>query len=305
MSATERWSPFGKRSDCASGDAVLPDHRLAVPGQIRARLALTGSGVDVSGEAAGRRGPAQQAPLLGAAHRDRATGEVGQHGRPGQGGLGARRDRHPHVLAHLDVQHETGHVLGREKQIGPERDGLPADRDQCPHIVAGRDLTPLVELPVRRQVRLRGHSQHPPAVHDDGAVVDPVPVAQRGTDDQDRRQISRTGHDVGQGRLDRVQQRVLQQDVLDRVAGQGQLGEHHQRHALVLAVAGHPQHRLGVARRIGNGGPQRARRDPEKAMAVGRAEVCRVHEPSGSGSDRLCWDERRPAPWMRVPARPV
>jgi hypothetical protein len=128
---------------------------------------------------------------------------------------------------------------------------------------------------------------YPPAVHDDRAIVDPVPVAQRGTDDQDRQQVHRTGHDIEQRRLDRVQQRVLQQDVLDRVTGQGQLGEHDQRHALVLALTGDPQHRLGVARRVSNRGPQRARRNPEKPMTVRGAKVHRAHEASGNGQDAV------------------
>ena len=46
---------------------------------------------------------------------------LAQHRRAGQRGLGARRHRHPHVLADLDVQREAGHVGGAEEQVGAER----------------------------------------------------------------------------------------------------------------------------------------------------------------------------------------
>src|SRR6185369_805006 len=50
-----------------------------------------------------------------------------------------------------------------------------------------------------------------------------------------------------------LQQRVLQENVLDRIPGQGQLGEYRQGDVLIMAVPGHPKHRLCVGRGIGQG----------------------------------------------------
>ncbi len=85
---------------------------------------------------------------------------------------------------------KPGRSVGGEQQVRAERDLLAADPDLAAHVVPGRDLAALVELPVGRQVRLGGDAQDPPAVdHDHGAVVDPVPVAQRGPHDQHRQQV--------------------------------------------------------------------------------------------------------------------
>ena len=111
--------------------AVFVDHRLAVPGQVGGRLALARGGIHVGGQAARRRRAGQQFAVLGAAHGDRAAGQVGQHRRAGQCGLGAGRDRHPHVLADLDVQHEAR--VGRRaanSRSGPNGTRAPAEHDR-------------------------------------------------------------------------------------------------------------------------------------------------------------------------------
>ena len=172
-------APFGNRSVSASRLAVLPDHRLAVPRQVGGRLALAGRRVDVRRQAARRRRPGQQARDLRPPDGDRAARQVRQHRRPGQRRLGARRHRHPHVLADLDVQDEPGHVLGGEEQVRPERHLGAGQADRAAQVVARRDLAALVELPVGRQVRLRRDAEQPPAVHDRGDVVDPVAAADR------------------------------------------------------------------------------------------------------------------------------
>ena len=256
------------------------------------RLALARRGVDVGGEAPRRRRPAQQAAVLGAADGDRAAGEVGQHGRPGERGLGARRHRHPHVLADLDVQHEARHVLGGEQQVGPERHlRRPAEADRAAQVVAGRDLAALVELAVGRQVRLGRHAEHPAAVHDDGAVVDPVAVAER----QRRRPAPAAGppsrRRSRQRRLDRVEQRVLQQDVLDRVAGERQLREDDEPDALVGALPGRGEHGRGVRGGVADRRCAGCRGDAQEAVPVGGAEVRAVGHgraavPSGRCAQR-------------------
>ena len=123
-SATERRAPLGKRSVSASS---TPFSQIIVwPSQARSVVdsPSPAGGVDVGGEAARRRRAGQQAAVLGAADRDRAAGQVGQHRRAGQRGLRARRHRHQHVLADLDVQHEARHVR-RRRTAGRGRTARP------------------------------------------------------------------------------------------------------------------------------------------------------------------------------------
>ena len=176
---------------------------------------------------------------------------------------------------------KSGQVGCREQQVGTERGCDVADADDAALAVPGRELTALVELPVGGQVRLGRDTQHGAAMNDDRGVVDAVPVAQRRADHQHRQQIGGCDHDVEQGVLDRVEQRILQQDVLDRVARQRQLGEDRQRHAVVVALARQPQDRRGVGRRVADRGVVRARGDPDKTLAVAVVEIhCLLLSPS-------------------------
>ena len=284
---------------------VLVDHRLAVPGQVGGGLARAGRGVEVGGQAARGRRAAQQVPVLGAADGDRAAGQVGQHRRPGQRRLRARRDRHPHVLADLHVQHEAGQVGRGEQQVGAERDldaaiGCPRarrpDPDGSADVVAGCGLAALVELPVGGQVRLRGDAEDPSAVHDHRGVVDPVPVAQRGAHHEHRQQLGRRRDQLEQGPLDALQQGVLHEQVLDRVAGQRQLREHRQPDAVGVALPGGGQHRVGVGRRDADRGRDRAGGDPEEAVPVGRTEVHRVIVPFPAARPGVSQGASRPSP---------
>ena len=242
--------------------AVLPDHRLAVPREVGGRLAFARRGVHVRGEAARRRRAGQQRAVLGPADRDRAAGQVGQHRRACQRRLRRRRDRHPHVFADLDVQHEPWQVVGREQQFGPDRHLDARHPGRARRVVARCDLAALVELPVGRQVRLRREPQQPPPVHDGGHVHDPVPVADRQPDDQHRQHLGRSLDHGGERPFGRVQQRILQEDVLDRVTGQRQLGEDREPDAFVGALARDPEHGRGVRGRIADRRAQRAGGDP-------------------------------------------
>ncbi len=309
MSATLRRSPLGKRSDCASRPTVLPDHGLAVPGQVGGRLTFSGSGIHVGGQAALRRRAREQRAVVGATDRDRAAGQVGQHRRTRQRRFGTRRDRDEHVLADLDVQHEAGHVGCLEQQIRAERRLDPGDPDSAALVITRRDLAALVELAVGGQIRLGCHTQDGAAVDDHGGVVDAMPVAQRGADHQYRQQLGRCGDNVAHGVLDRVQQHVLQQDVLDGVAGQRQFRENGQRHTLVVALAGQPQHRGGVGRGVADRGVMSARGDPGKPLVV---DVVEVHRSSIVALDALFGDYRVPlslltagsVPWHAVATIP-
>ena len=112
----------GEALGLAEQRAHLVDHRHAVPRQVGRRLTRARGGIEVGGVAAGARRAGEQVAVLGAADGDRGGREVEQHGRAGERGLVARRHRHPHVLADLDVHGEVGQVLGGEDQVGAEGD---------------------------------------------------------------------------------------------------------------------------------------------------------------------------------------
>jgi len=61
-----------------------------------------------------------------------------------------------------------------------------------------------------------------------------MPIPQRRPNHEHGQQVRRRHHDVEQRILDRIQQRVLQEDVLDRVARQRQFREHRQRDVVVV-----------------------------------------------------------------------
>ena len=124
-----RGGPSGNRSVSAEQVAALVDHRLAVPGQVgastrpgpRPRRGTPRCSVRSRLRTSSRRSSARR-------DGDRAAGEVGQHGRAGQRGLGARRDRHPHVLADLDVQHAArARRSAAKSRSGPNGTSLAAE----------------------------------------------------------------------------------------------------------------------------------------------------------------------------------
>ena len=171
---------------------------------------------------------------------------------------------------------KPGRSAAANSRSGPNGTSAPPSRIAPSHVVARGHLPALVELPVGRQVRLRNDAQHPAAVDHDGGVVDAMTVTQRCADDQHGQQLGGCRDDLDQRLLDGVEQRVLQQDVLDRVAGQRQLREDRQRDAVVVAGAGQPQHRLRVRRRVGDRRVMGASGHPHEPVPVSAIEV---HHP--------------------------
>ena len=166
-----------------------------------------------------------------------------------------------------------GTSLGGEQQVRPERHLRAGEEDLAAHVVAGRELAPLVELAVRRQVRLGRDPEQPAAVDDDRAVVDPAAVPQRGAEHEHRQQVGGALDDRRDRRLDAVEHGVLEQQVLDRVAREAQLREERDRDALVRARPRLAEHGVGVRGRIGDRHVRRAGGDPGEAVLVDAAEV--------------------------------
>ena len=121
---------------------------------------------------------------------------------------------------------------------GPSGTSWPASSIVCAaQVVAGREPAPLVELAVVRQVGLRRDAEDPAAVDDDRAVVDPVAVLERRADHDHRQQVGGGLDELGDRRTHRREEGVLQEQVVDGVAGQAELGEHRDRHALLVQRA--------------------------------------------------------------------
>ena len=96
---------------------------------------------------------------------------------------------------------------------------------------------------------------------DDGGVVEPPGDPQRGADDQDGKELAGGRDHLGDELLDLVEQRVLQQQVLNGVGRQPELRERHDGGARLVALAGQPQ-RLGkIVGGIGDARPRDAARN--------------------------------------------
>ena len=72
----------------------------------------------------------------------------------------------------------------------------------------------------------------------DGAVVQGVVLAQGRTHDEEGQQVGAGLDDLGEGLLDVIEQHVLQEKVVDGVAGHAQLGEYAHRDAARIKLAG-------------------------------------------------------------------
>ena len=299
--------PVGEALGGAEQLAVLVDEGLTVPGQVRGGLALPGGGVDVGGQPPSRGGAGQQLTVLGPPHRDGRAGEVDQDRRPGQRRERRRRDGHPHVLADLDVEGQAGNVLDLEQEVRPEGDpgdrlritgavgalgplsavGTAAHAGQLDALhpggqgVAGGEVPFLVELPVGGQIGLGGDAAHPPALDDQGTVVEAVAQAQGRADDEGGQEVGAGGAQGLDGGEHVGQQDVGQQEVVDGVARQAQLGEGGQADAILGQGAGLLDDGGGVGGRVDGHHRQGDGGDAGEALVVGGEELdvgrCGIH----------------------------
>ena len=266
--------PVGEALALLEQVAALVYQRLAVPAQVGGRLALACGRIDVRRRAARARTADQQPSVLRARHGDRASRQVGKDGGTRQRGLGTRRDRHPHVLADLDVEVEAGDVEAAEDEVRAEAHVLAGDRDPLQlAVVAGGEPAALVELAVVGQVGLRRDPHDRPALDDDRTVVDPVALHQRGAHDEHGHQVGARGDDLRDRLLDRGEERVLEEQVVDGVARQPELGEDRHGHTVVVQGVRLLDHLRGVGRRVGQVHRHRAGGDAGEALGVGRVEV--------------------------------
>ena len=161
-----------------------------------------------------------------------------------------------------------------EQQVGAERHGLSRQLDlMTDHVGAGDEMSLLVEFAIVRQIGLGHHAQHLAAMDDDGRVVEPVRHPERRPDDQNREELARRVDDPGDRPLDFVEQRVLQQQVLDGIGRQTQFGKDHDCRPSLVAL-GREFQRLGqIVGRIGHAGARHAAGHADEFMGVERIKI--------------------------------
>ncbi len=221
----------------------------AWPSQARSvvELAGAGGGIGVGGEAARRLRGAQQPAHLRLADRDVAGGQVEQDLGAGHCRGSARRLRHPQIFADLDVKGETRRAAGGKQQIRAERRFVPGYRDRLAgDTIARGEMPALVEFAVIRQEHLWNDAKQLSAVDHDRAVVKMPARAQRRADDNDRQPVPACPDQAIDLGFDRVEHRILKQQIVDRIGGQAQFREHHQPDPRRVALGQQRLDRCGV-----------------------------------------------------------
>ena len=266
--------------------AQFVDRSLPVPGEVGGALAVAGRRIGVGGDAAHRLGGAEQRAVGGLADGDVGCGEVAEDRRAGERAHRGGRRRRPVVLADLDVEHEVPQVLGREQQVRPERRRLAGDIElEPPKTGAGGEPALLVILAVVRQEGLGDHAKDAATGDGDGAIVDPTGPPQRRAQQQDRAEVAAALDDLAERALDAGEQRVLQVEVVDRIARQPELRVDQQVDALLSRRDRLLDGRRGVPLRIGDEHLRRRDADAHEAMPVERREACGFSHGFQNSSD--------------------
>ncbi len=287
--------------------AVLVDQRLAIPGEVGGRFALAGRAVQIGGQATGRLLRHQLMAVAGLADHDIGRRQIDQHRCPRQRGERRRRDRHPDVLADLDMEAQQRDVLDLEQQAGAERHALAQQVYLVDRGAVGRaELAGLVEFPVIGQEALGNDATQLAAGDHHRAVEQLMLDPQRHADHQRARQRARGLDDLAQRTLAGVEQGLLMEQVVAAVGRQTQLGEGHQRGAGVGRLAGQRDGLLRVEGGIGDLAARHADRHAHEAMGIQIEESAHLEHPC-CAQGRMVPDrcQARPQAIMRVGTCPA
>jgi hypothetical protein len=116
------------------------------------------------------------------------------------------------------------------------------------------------------------HPKQPAAVHGERRIVDPVAVAERRTHEEQRQQLARPCDQVLDGAFHRIEERVLKEQVLDRVARENELGKDDESRAPVMGFARGAQHRCRIGGRVRQRRSDRAGGDARETVPVDGSE---------------------------------
>ena len=167
----------------------------------------------------------------------------------------ARRRHRPDVFADRHGRSGTLPVERNNKSV-PNGCSPPA-RSRSRHAGARCNAVSRRTRDVR-QVGLGHHADDPAAMDDDRGVVEPAVRPERSADDQHRVELARGLDEPGDRALDLVEERILQQQVVDRVGREPELGEDHQDGAGPVAFLGQPQRLRKVVGGVGHPGSRHA-----------------------------------------------
>ena len=185
------------------------------------------------------------------------------------------------------MEGQAGDVVDLEQEVRPEGDpryrlgavGAAAHTGQLDALhpggqgVTGREVPLLVKLPVGGQIGLGGDTAHPSALNDQGAVVETVPQTQGRADDEGGQEVCAGGAQGLDGGEHVGQEDIGQEEVVDGVAGQAQLGEGGQADTVVGQGAGLLDDGGGVGSRIDRHHGQGDGGDTGEALVVGGEEL--------------------------------
>ena len=180
-----------------------------------------------------------------------------------------------------------GQVGGREHEVGPDRDRRPEQLDlAADELPRGAELPLLVVLAVVGQIALGDDAEHAPAVDHEADVEDAVLRPQRPADDDHRQQLAAGGDELLDGVEHRVGQRVLLEEVVDRVRREPELGEDDDRRALVRRARGEPERALEVEDGLGRAQVRHRGGHAREPVAVERVEGHRAARYPSTGTPR-------------------
>ncbi len=143
-------------------------------------------------------------------------------------------------------------------------------------------MPPLVKFAIVRQINLWDDAEQSPAMDHQAAIVELPGRAQRRAGDKDREELAARRDQPADLALDRVEQRVLKQKIVDRIGGKAELRKHHQPDARLGAGGEQRQDVVGIAPRLADRNRRHACAEPQKLVAVRGKE--RGHRGRGSRS---------------------
>lgn len=122
--------------------------------------------------------------------------------------------------------------LGSKDQVLAKGHRLSGNCNLSPNISARRIPPLLVELAVVRQVALGDYAKNVAAIDDYGTIVE-TPLPPQGCANYHHRSACLAGaSELCNGIFDAVEKRLAEQQVINRIARQAELGEHHECDAL-------------------------------------------------------------------------
>ena len=246
--------------------AVFIDEVVRGKDHVGRGFAVSGVGVEIRAQQPRRLLPHERAAVVGLADGLVAGREVRDHGCARERVVRARRQRGPQVLAHLGRETKLRHLRAAKQQLCAKRHLLPGKVQRAHAGGRGVELPLFVKLTVVRQICFRHQTQQLPMADNGGTVVELA--VHRDGQAHERHEVERCarlqngGKSFGRGALERL----LEKQIAARVAGQPQLGEHCQLHAVRRCALHGGDGLLRVERTVGHAQRGRDRAGFEKTV---------------------------------------